>query len=453
MFDFTVFGDPTEMGVATVLADGTGRVDLTQMVSEGPGEFTAYETNGWSPDGTRVLIIELNADDQVISVAAADGSDPIVLAPAPGDEEPYAADWGPASGRPVIFIPGILGSEIWCDPVTRDGLLWPALGVDEDKLKPASDGATNASPACPGAGPTEPEYTEPGHVLEPGNSGIAETLFGHEIYGSAVRQLAAAVGPRNLYAFPWDWRRDTEASILRLDETINAALTETGAEKVQIVAHSYGGLLALQYAEDPDRRINLARVTTVGAPYMGSPKSTFPLLVGTELPFESGLEFPFGGQDDLRSFATTLRGLYNLWPSPAFGKLPDRRGPPAGAADPAGTASLIGDSGGFAGLSAGRAGATRAPLRRDGRRGPAVAADRLRRRTDDPAHPPRPGGRRATCTPASRSLPATGPCRCAHRHCCPRRVRRSRATTPTSSSARSAPPGTPRRCTTPRSWI
>ena len=184
-------------------------------------------------------------------------------------------------------------------------------------------------------------------MLGDGDSGIAESLLGHDIYGDALGLLEDAVGAASLYPFPWDWRRDTGASIARLDAAIDAALAETGAEKVQIVAHSYGGLLALHYASDPARRAKLARVTSVGSPYMGSPKSTFPLLVGTELPFETGLEVLFGGQDDLRSAATTMRGLYNLWPSPAFGSFLTVEGRQPAPLDSAGTAALVGDSGGL----------------------------------------------------------------------------------------------------------
>ena len=106
LFDFTVLGDPTEEGVATVGADGTGRVDLTEVLSEGPGEFTAYRGDGWSPDGSRALIVETNLEDQILSVDADDGSDTVVLAPGPGGGSPYAPDWGPAAARRWSSSPG-----------------------------------------------------------------------------------------------------------------------------------------------------------------------------------------------------------------------------------------------------------------------------------------------------------------------------------------------------------
>ncbi|MBJ7470731.1 MAG: hypothetical protein JHD16_05490 [Solirubrobacteraceae bacterium] len=252
---------------------------------------------------------------------------------------------------PVIFLPGILGSEVWCAPAARNGQIWPAVPVDDARLRLLSDGETNASADCPAAGIAEPEY-DAQHRLVPGRSGIAESLLGEDIYGSALTRLATTVGAKNFYAFPWDWRKDTAASLARLDALVEQVKTETGASRVQLVAHSYGGLMARHYASDPVRRDKLARVTTVGTPYWGSPKSIFPLVLGREMPFNGAvavgsMEFLFGGRSDLQSTATTLQGLYNLWPSAAYGSFLTVGGRTPAPLDGPGLGALIIQSGGF----------------------------------------------------------------------------------------------------------
>jgi pimeloyl-ACP methyl ester carboxylesterase len=301
--------DRGDFRLATVAAGG-GTPRLITPGGEQEG-FVLEEADeaSWSPDGSRIVFRYLVSDEQDTRQIATVGADGSGLTPVAEGEDPPFPSWGRTGERvPAVFIPGILGSEIWCDPAARSERLWPALGVDEEKLLLAADGETNASAACPDAGVAEPRYTDPGHLLGPGDSGLAESLFGVDIYGSALARLEETVGAQDLYAFPWDWRRDTGFSLARLDAVVDQAIEETGAERVQLVAHSYGGLLALHYARDPAHRAKLARVTSVGSPYLGSPKSAFPLLTGTELPFSSGLAVAFGGQDDLRRAATTMRG-------------------------------------------------------------------------------------------------------------------------------------------------
>lgn len=251
---------------------------------------------------------------------------------------------------PVIFLPGVLGSEIWCNPVNHWDRIWPPtfdpIGspgtfghpVQEQLMLLNPDGTSNASSECPVAGPADAEYDDQ-HNLLPGRSGVVEGVGPVDAYGSGMTYLREIVGAENFYAFGWDWRKDTSASLGRLDALVGQAIEEARENqglsaddddpKVQLVAHSYGGLLALDYASDPARRAKLERVTTVGTPYLGAPKTVFSLLTGTDSAFANGwerfttMQAIFGGANDVRSFAATARGLYNLWPAASYGKFLD----------------------------------------------------------------------------------------------------------------------------------
>jgi len=52
---------------------------------------------------------------------------------------------------------------------------------------------------------------------------------------------------QDLFLFPYDWRMDVSSTNSLLDEKIESIKQETGSEKVDIVAHSMGGLVARNY--------------------------------------------------------------------------------------------------------------------------------------------------------------------------------------------------------------
>jgi pimeloyl-ACP methyl ester carboxylesterase len=71
---------------------------------------------------------------------------------------------------------------------------------------------------------------------------------------------------------PWDWRLppDDKDAQLALKNTIAEAKRTTGATKVDIVAHSMGGLLARAYIQSSDYAGDIDRFAMVGTPNHGS---------------------------------------------------------------------------------------------------------------------------------------------------------------------------------------
>ena len=209
-----------------------------------------------------------------------------------------------ADPLPVVFVPGFLGSEITCDGNEDGDGMWPALpfppferfGLQPDGLS----GATGAG-RCPGAGPTT----------------MLETALGTPVYSGMANWLRGMDGVDASF-LAWDWRKRPQESLAALDEMVDAALERAGTDRVQLIAHSYGGLLARLYADTPARRAKLARVVTLGTPYWGSVKSSFPLFAGQEMIGGGDLD-PVFDQPKLQSFARNLGGLYHLWPSASFG--------------------------------------------------------------------------------------------------------------------------------------
>ncbi len=202
---------------------------------------------------------------------------------------------------PIVFLPGFLGSEIQCDGELEWPTSMPMFRVDTAKLALAEDGKTNAGCATAGA-----------------TGKMIDTALGTSVYDT-TRAWINAVAPGRSYFFGWDWRKAPTESIAGLQAVIDDALDDPrmiaqGVKRVTLYGHSYGGLLARLYIDDPTRARRVQRVLTAGTPFWGSPKPAFPLAFGQESPLDSNMDALFDNTG-LQELTRNLAGGYQLWPS------------------------------------------------------------------------------------------------------------------------------------------
>ncbi len=76
----------------------------------------------------------------------------------------------------------------------------------------------------------------------------------------------------NLFTFPYEWRDSNVDNAILLQKKIEDVKDATGRSKVDIVAHSMGGLLAREYIESDDYDDDVDQLITVGTPQLGAPK-------------------------------------------------------------------------------------------------------------------------------------------------------------------------------------
>lgn len=76
-----------------------------------------------------------------------------------------------------------------------------------------------------------------------------------------------------LFTFPYDWRQDNNITANLLKNKIQEIKTITGRDKVDIIAHSMGGLIARSYIEGVDYQNDIDQVIFLGTPHKGSPES------------------------------------------------------------------------------------------------------------------------------------------------------------------------------------
>src|SRR6266404_410271 len=99
---------------------------------------------------------------------------------------------------------------------------------------------------------------------------LVHGLFGDPTNFLLLRRYLATRGMRNFAAFSYPPRLDYQRLAPRLGDLIDAVCLATGAPEVDLVGHSWGGLIARYLVEMP-RASRVRRLVTLGAPYFASP--------------------------------------------------------------------------------------------------------------------------------------------------------------------------------------
>lgn len=148
---------------------------------------------------------------------------------------------------PVIVIPGIVGSMSSC------------LFVNPE-----------SGQACPDNYEFVYAHSFPGWVV-PNINLTPEWILDPtvmEVYKSLVQELRNSGTP--VYEMPYDWRKKNDDTAKTLRDLIERAKRETGSKKVDIVAHSMGGLVARYYIEKVQKTANVRKLVMLGTPNRGS---------------------------------------------------------------------------------------------------------------------------------------------------------------------------------------
>ena len=80
------------------------------------------------------------------------------------------------------------------------------------------------------------------------------------------------VPEEDLFTFPYEWRDSNKVNAVELKAKIQEIKNKTDRPKVDIVAHSMGGLLAREYIESNYYQNDVDQLITIGTPHLGAPK-------------------------------------------------------------------------------------------------------------------------------------------------------------------------------------
>ncbi|MDP3880594.1 MAG: hypothetical protein Q8Q32_00205 [bacterium] len=214
--------------------------------------------------------------------------------------------------EPVVIIPGILGTRI--NNADTGEEIWPkqieVFGGDEglNTLILENDGKADTTPVNLGE--------------------IILTERGDDFYKPLIDQFSKYEESKDLILYPYDWRKDLNSEATLLATKIEQAASSSITGRVNIVAHSMGGLLAKEYLrQNGDEQIN--QIVLMGSPKLGSPKAFKALNWGDDMNISKlGLGL---NAERMKIIGQNMPAVYQLLPSREYlareghGYVQDRR--------------------------------------------------------------------------------------------------------------------------------
>jgi hypothetical protein len=208
--------------------------------------------------------------------------------------------------NPVILIPGITGTYLLKDDNDENEEIWPNL---LKLLLPGDDSFLNYLTL-------EVDGTEnPDKPVLLGD--IIRGAVGVHVFDDLINELISNgyTENTNLFVFSYDWRKSSAENSIALKNKIEEVLIETGAEKVDLVAHSMGGLLTKKYIRD-NNEDKIDKLIFLGTPHLGAPKAFKVLMYGDSMGYS---KLSFGLNPNRAKFISqNMPAVYELLPSEKY---------------------------------------------------------------------------------------------------------------------------------------
>lgn len=206
--------------------------------------------------------------------------------------------------NPVIIVPGIMGSKlIGLEPPL--GELWPNIPL---MLFPGADDYLN-SISLDLLGSTKQVVFPEAVIREVRGFDFFSGLFQYLVVSSFIEN-------NDLFENPYDWRLDISITATRLKEQIDKIKTQTGSSKVDLVAHSMGGLLVKEYLQKYGGN-SLGKFIDIGTPHLGAPKAFNIVNYGDNMGFEK-FGFNILSPNRTKSISQNMPSVYQLLPSQKY---------------------------------------------------------------------------------------------------------------------------------------
>ena len=220
---------------------------------------------------------------------------------------------GYSTKEPVLIIPGIAGSELY----NGDDLIWADLAeMIFDPNNPLDFGdhfLTNNLMLDENGNSINSIIASKAIEQLPDIPIIDAGAFNVDTFKSLREDLESAQYSLNkdLFYFPYDWRLNLDNSKDLLNTKIEEIKAQTGYSKVNIIAHSMGGLLTKDYINSYGKN-SIDKLIFVGTPHLGAPKAGKVLLAG------DNFGIPWLEEERLKELGKNSPALHQLLPNQKY---------------------------------------------------------------------------------------------------------------------------------------
>ena len=214
----------------------------------------------------------------------------------------------PPKKEPVIIVPGILGTRL--NHISNGEEVWPNTDLMK---KVGPDSYLDALLLDAFGNPTVISAMDPSDILE--EEAIPPFPLSVVVYGHLIKAFADSgyASGTELFTVPYDWRLNLASSTSRLDAVIKKAIAQSPNGRVNIIAHSLGGVLVKEYLRQASSTAFVDKLVLVGVPELGSPKAFKALTYGDDFDMN---KFGLGlNQDEIKRIAQNMPAVYQLLPS------------------------------------------------------------------------------------------------------------------------------------------
>ena len=211
--------------------------------------------------------------------------------------------------NPVIIVPGVPASYLNDRNTTNE--IWPSIG---QMLLPGDDSYLNQL-ILPQTGIPDENNIAPGDIFRE----INFLGFSFDFFQGLITELENQGYEENkdLFVFPYDWRLDisklagqdpidTNNLLYKIDNIKSL----TGADKVDIIAHSMGGLVAKKYIQHFGTS-SVDKFIDIATPHYGAPKAFKILQYGDDL----DIKFFILNPERIQIISQNFPSIYQLLPS------------------------------------------------------------------------------------------------------------------------------------------
>jgi pimeloyl-ACP methyl ester carboxylesterase len=223
--------------------------------------------------------------------------------------EPWLGVWPPVVEpptpvrNPVIIVPGVMGTEI----LNGTDKLWLDLPRN---ISDIGDEFMDTLQFNEELTPNVADLVL-GDVIRK----VFIPLFNFDYSNGLINEFQSQgyIEDTDLFLFPYDWRYGvSDDTVLKLKQEITDILAQTGADKIDVVAHSTGGLIVKKYVTQNPIEHKIDKAIFVGVPNTGAPQAIRNFLEG------SNFSNPFLDKKEMKKISKNLPVVYDLSPSQQY---------------------------------------------------------------------------------------------------------------------------------------